>query len=94
LLNKRPDTNPIVLDDIDPSSEWVEETHSTEFDLDDLGWMGLDDDPLVAPGMAGTSVLLLLVLKLSLRSPLSELEDDLVFHVEDPISSSGDEFDD
>jgi hypothetical protein len=46
LLNKRPDTDPIVLDDIDPTSEWVEESHPTEFDpdydIDDLGWIGLD----------------------------------------------------
>jgi hypothetical protein len=29
-----------------------------------------------------------------IQSKDSELEDDLVAHVEDPISSSGDEFDD
>ncbi|KAH9303560.1 hypothetical protein KI387_044441, partial [Taxus chinensis] len=52
LLNRRPDTDPIVLDDIDPTSEWVEESQPTEFDPDDLGWMGLDqesDEPLAAP---------------------------------------------
>ena len=33
LLNKRPETDPIVLDDIDPSSEWAE-SHPTELDVD------------------------------------------------------------
>jgi hypothetical protein len=49
-LNKRHDTDPIVLDDIDPTLEWVEESHPTEFDpnydIDDLGWIGLDLDPV------------------------------------------------
>jgi hypothetical protein len=34
LLNKRPDSNPIVLDDVDPTSDWVVETHPPEFDVD------------------------------------------------------------
>jgi hypothetical protein len=34
LLNKRPDSDPIVLDDVDPTSDWVVETHSPEFDPD------------------------------------------------------------
>jgi hypothetical protein len=34
LLNKRPDSNPIVLDDVDPTSDWVAETHPPEFDVD------------------------------------------------------------
>jgi hypothetical protein len=34
LLNKRPDTDPIVLDDVDPTSDWVAETHPPEFDVD------------------------------------------------------------
>eukprot|EP00253_Pinus_taeda_P024556 PITA_24556 len=32
LLNKRPDSNLIVLEDIDPTSDWVVESHPTEFD--------------------------------------------------------------
>ena len=33
LLNKRPDSDPIVLEDIDPTSNWVVESHPTEFDV-------------------------------------------------------------
>jgi hypothetical protein len=53
LLNKRPDTDPIVLDDVDPTSDWVVETHPPEFDDDhDLemelaGQAQLDADPLL-----------------------------------------------
>ena len=32
LMNKRPDTDPIVLDDIDPTSDWLVETQEPEFD--------------------------------------------------------------
>lgn len=42
---QKPDTDPIVLNYIDPSSEWVEETRRAEFYADDLEWMGWDDDP-------------------------------------------------
>jgi len=35
LLNKRPDSNPIVLEDIDPTSNWVVESHPTEFASDE-----------------------------------------------------------
>eukprot|EP00253_Pinus_taeda_P029969 PITA_29969 len=31
LLNKRSDSDPIVLEDIDPTSNWVVESHPTEF---------------------------------------------------------------
>jgi hypothetical protein len=45
LLNRRLDTNPIVLEDIDPTSEWVEESHPPEFDpdfdIDDLESEGI-----------------------------------------------------
>jgi hypothetical protein len=34
LLNKRLDSDPIVLDDVDPTSDWVVETHPPEFDVD------------------------------------------------------------
>ena len=34
LMNKRPDTDPIVLDDIDPTSDWLVETQEPEFDPD------------------------------------------------------------
>eukprot|EP00253_Pinus_taeda_P014564 PITA_14564 len=59
LLNKRPDSDPIVLEDIDPTSDWVVESHPTEFDSDkdlDLDLqtealveenVQLDADPLV-----------------------------------------------
>jgi len=55
LLNKRPDTDPIVLDDVDPTSDWVAETHPPEFDDDhDLemelaGQAQMDADPLLGP---------------------------------------------
>jgi hypothetical protein len=119
LLNKRPDTDPIVLDDIDPTSEWVEESHPTEFDpdrdMDDLG-LGLDSVPLggagvsEAPSMAhastsratrptrafasATTTAVEDVPEESEEPEDSELEDDFVAVVDDPISSSGDEFDD
>jgi hypothetical protein len=53
LLNKRLDTDPIVLDDVDPTSNWVAETHPPEFDVDhDLemefaGQAQMDVDPLL-----------------------------------------------
>ena len=55
LLNKRPDSDPIVLDDVDPTSDWVAETHPPEFDvdydweveLDEVGKIQMDADPLL-----------------------------------------------
>eukprot|EP00253_Pinus_taeda_P023136 PITA_23136 len=35
LLNKRPDSDPIVLEDIDPTSDWVVESHPTKFASDE-----------------------------------------------------------
>jgi hypothetical protein len=129
LLNKRPDTDPIVLDDIDPTSEWVEESHPTEFDpdrdMDDLG-LGLDSVPLgeagesEAPSMAHastsratrptratqtrafasttTSTTAVEDVPEENEEPEdSESEDDFVAGIvvdDDPIPSSGDEFDD
>ena len=34
MLKKRSDTDPIVLDDVDPTSDWVVETEEPEFDVD------------------------------------------------------------
>src|SRR3984957_6165325 len=42
LLNKIPDSDPIVLEDIDPTSDWVVESCPAEFDPDDD--LGLDLD--------------------------------------------------
>eukprot|EP00253_Pinus_taeda_P033455 PITA_33455 len=42
LLNKRLDTDPTVLEDIDPTSDWVVESQPPEFDLDED--IGLDLD--------------------------------------------------
>eukprot|EP00253_Pinus_taeda_P035034 PITA_35034 len=42
LLNKRPDSDPIVLEDIDPTSDWVMESCPAEFDPDED--LGLDFD--------------------------------------------------
>ena len=64
LLNKRPDTDPIVLEDVDPTSDWVVEAQSPEFDIDydlevemeladDAVAHQLDADPLVARGTRG-----------------------------------------
>jgi hypothetical protein len=55
MLNKRPDIDRIVLDDVDPTSDWVAKTHSLEFDVDhDLemelaGQAQMDADPLLGP---------------------------------------------
>jgi len=35
LMNKRPDSDPIVLEDIDPTSDWVVESCPPEFDPDE-----------------------------------------------------------
>eukprot|EP00253_Pinus_taeda_P004648 PITA_04648 len=35
LLNKRPDSDPIVLENIDPTLDWVVESHPTEFSSDE-----------------------------------------------------------
>jgi hypothetical protein len=45
LLNKTPESSSIVLDDFDPSSEWVVETQPPTFDNEDLSWMDLDPLP-------------------------------------------------
>ena len=53
LMNKRPDTDPIVLDDIDPTSDWLVETQEPEFDpdfdieLDATGDLTMEADPLL-----------------------------------------------
>ena len=35
IVEQRPDSNPIVLEDIDPTSDWVVESHPTEFAFDE-----------------------------------------------------------
>jgi hypothetical protein len=130
LLNKRPYTDPIVLDDIDPTLEWVEESHPIEFDPDrdmDVLGLGLDSIPLgeaeesEAPSMAHantscaawpTRVARVTRAFDSATTPATvvedlpeenedpedfESEDDFVTSIsddDDPIPSSGDEFDD
>ena len=47
MLNKTPESSNIVLDDVDPSSDWVVETQPAAFDNEDLSWMDLD--PLAPP---------------------------------------------
>jgi hypothetical protein len=130
LLNKRHDTYPIVLDDIDPTSEWVEESHPLEFyldkDMDDLG-LGLDSVPLgeaeesKAPSMThentscvtqqthaakvtrafdsitNSAIAVEDVPKDNEEPEDSKSKDDFVAGIavdDDPIPSSGDEFDD
>ena len=52
-MNKRPNTNPIVLDDIDPTSDWVVETREPKFDsnfdieLDAANHVTMEADPLL-----------------------------------------------
>eukprot|EP00253_Pinus_taeda_P004389 PITA_04389 len=45
LLNKTPETKNIVLDDFDPTSEWVVESQLATFDSEDLSWLDLDPLP-------------------------------------------------
>eukprot|EP00253_Pinus_taeda_P002042 PITA_02042 len=42
LLNKRPDSDPIVLEDNDPTSDWIVKSHPAEFDLDENLDLDLD----------------------------------------------------
>jgi hypothetical protein len=55
LLNKRLDSDPIVLDDVDSTSDWVAKTHPPKFDVDDdleaelAGQVQMDADPLLGP---------------------------------------------
>ena len=60
LLNKRPDSDPIVLEDIDPTSDWVVESCPPEFDREssldldlDMEATMLNVDPLVADPVPG-----------------------------------------
>ena len=61
-MSKRPDTDPIVLDDIDPKSEWVVETQPPEFGVDldvemeNLLDVPLDADPLLSMPSVHTGV--------------------------------------
>ena len=71
LMNKRLDTNPIVLDDIDPTSDWLVEIQEPEFDpdfdieLDAAGDLTMEADPLlpvpssvhVDPGVESKSII-------------------------------------
>ena len=66
LLNKRPDSNLIVLEDIDPTSNWVVDSCPPEFDSDEDIGVGMDfdtqvetllnADPLVAGPVPSPSV--------------------------------------
>lgn len=53
LLNKTPDANPIVLEDIDPFLKWIMETKLATFEDDDLEWMDLE--PHAALEVLGTN---------------------------------------
>eukprot|EP00253_Pinus_taeda_P033798 PITA_33798 len=58
MMNKTPDLDPIVLDDIDPTSEFVEETKDPVFDADfdiDMALAG-DEADLVATSESGSVV--------------------------------------
>lgn len=45
LLNKTLESNNILLDDLDPSSDWVVETQLAAFGNEDLSWLDLDPLP-------------------------------------------------
>ena len=45
LLSKTPGSQTIVLEDVDPSSDWVVESQPAAFDNEDLSWMDLDPLP-------------------------------------------------
>jgi len=54
MMRKTPDLDPIVLDDIDPTSEWVEETEEPVFEADfdiDMALAGDEADYVVAMGI-------------------------------------------
>ncbi len=60
MINKRLDLDPIVLDDIDPTSEWVEETEEPVFEADfdiDMALAGNEANFVAAsePGSVATS---------------------------------------
>jgi hypothetical protein len=54
LLNQIPNVNPIILEDIDISLEWVVESRSIEFEDDGLGWMDLDPQSTPTPSTVTT----------------------------------------
>ena len=63
MLNKRPDSDPIVLEDIDPTSDWVVESCPLEFDREssldfdlEMEVTMLNVDPLVADPVPGHPV--------------------------------------
>eukprot|EP00253_Pinus_taeda_P008485 PITA_08485 len=128
VMNKTPNLDPIVLDDIDPTSEWVEEPKDPVFDVDfdiDVALAG-DEADLVAASelgsvaasrkgkqpMEGTSRAAQQT-RASIRSTAiviggiatevanqaeapsySKPDDVYVAPDDDPVSGSGDEFDD
>eukprot|EP00253_Pinus_taeda_P003754 PITA_03754 len=60
MMRKSPDLDPIVLDDIDPTSKWVEETEDLVFKADfdiDMALVGDEADYVVAlePGLVAAS---------------------------------------
>jgi len=58
MMNKAPDLDPIMLDDIDPTSKWVEETEDPMFEVDfdiDMALAG-DEADFVAASEPGSVV--------------------------------------
>ena len=128
LMSKTPDLDPIVLDDIDPTSEWVETedpVFEADFDFDAALAGGEFETDLVVPSEPGLVVASrkgkqpmedtsheTQVTRASIRSTSiviggngievadeveassdSDPDDVYVAPVDDPVSSSGDEFD-
>ncbi|KAH9295018.1 hypothetical protein KI387_038606 [Taxus chinensis] len=74
--------------------ELAKESHLIKFDPDDLGWRTLDDESLVALDMIGTNSVITTA-DVPEESDGSELEEhDDIDEDEDPILSSGADFDD
>ena len=133
-MSKTPDLDPIVLDDIDPTSEWVEEIEDpvfeADFDFDATAAGGEFEADLVAPSDADPGLVAasskgkqpMVYCRAPRATPASirkrstsiviggrdtevadepeakassEFDPDDVYAVDvDPVSSSGDEFDD
>ena len=86
LLNNTPQSNNIVLDDLDPTSDWVVETQPAAFDNEDLSW--LDMDPLPHEQDVNLDVVQLLSGPgESTQAPNPQVESSHVEHVDDDSDS-------
>ena len=75
LLNKTPETSNIVLDDFDPTSEWVVESQAPVFDNEDLSWLDLDPPPQDAEANTSEALVVASGLGESSHNPIADLDD-------------------